>query len=187
VFPYYPRKAVEAAALLLKEHPRQKMTRLRLLKLLYLADRKSLAETCRPITGDSVVAMKDGPVLSKTYDRIKGNTTATDPWNDYICVEGRREIVLVADPGIHALCRYEVGVLSAIAAEWRHKSDHELYAWVHGGNLPEYDRNAPARGRKDISLKDILVAVNRGKLLNKILQDAHRQKTTEALFGVGAS
>lgn len=39
------------------------MSYLRMLKLLYLADRESLKETGHTITGDRVVAMEHGPVL----------------------------------------------------------------------------------------------------------------------------
>jgi uncharacterized phage-associated protein len=44
---------------------------LKLLKLMYLADRKSLLETGVPITGDSISALDKGPVLSQTYNRLK--------------------------------------------------------------------------------------------------------------------
>jgi uncharacterized phage-associated protein len=43
----------------------------RISKILYFADRKHLARYGRPILGDYFVAMKDGPVPSKTYDLMK--------------------------------------------------------------------------------------------------------------------
>jgi uncharacterized phage-associated protein len=43
----------------------------RISKILYFADRKHLARYGRPILGDHFVAMKDGPVPSKTYDLMK--------------------------------------------------------------------------------------------------------------------
>ena len=80
VIPFDTLKIVQAAAVLLKEEAGQ-MTRLRLLKLLYIADRESLAETLRPISGDDVVAMDHGPVLSSTYKLIRreGGPTETLP------------------------------------------------------------------------------------------------------------
>ena len=37
---------------------------------MYLAERESLARYGEPITGDVLVSMKHGPVLSKTLDHI---------------------------------------------------------------------------------------------------------------------
>ena len=65
-------KTIQASAVLLKADPNHSMSRLRLLKLLYIADRESLTERARPITGDYPVAMDHGPVLSNTYNLIKG-------------------------------------------------------------------------------------------------------------------
>lgn len=39
---------------------------------MYLAERESLARYGEPITGDVLVSMKHGPVLSKTLDHING-------------------------------------------------------------------------------------------------------------------
>jgi len=183
-FPYYWRKAIEAAAVLLQAYPCQKMTRLRLLKLLYLADRQSLAETCRPITGDKVVAMDHGPVLSKTYECIRGRGRHRASWAKHFRAEGDRDIVLTEDPGVHALCRYEVRILKDIARQWKGQNDSALWKWVHGGNLPEYNKHEPSKGGKeDIPLEDIIEAVKRGGLLDKIRHDAQRQRTAEALLG----
>lgn len=64
-------KTLQAAALVLRLH-HGRIDRLRLLKILYVADRELLVEAGRPLTGDRVVAMKKGPVLSTVYDLIKG-------------------------------------------------------------------------------------------------------------------
>ena len=41
---------------------------IKLIKLLYLADRAALIETGSPITGDRYVSMKFGPVLSNVFE-----------------------------------------------------------------------------------------------------------------------
>ncbi len=43
-----------------------------LIKMLYLADRELLAKRGQPLTGDQPVSMKNGPVLTTTYDLTKG-------------------------------------------------------------------------------------------------------------------
>ena len=70
VFRFNIEKTIQAIAALLHFHGSKEMSYLRMLKLLYLADRECLQETGRPITGDRVVAMEHGPVLSSVYDLI---------------------------------------------------------------------------------------------------------------------
>jgi uncharacterized phage-associated protein len=72
VFLFNIEKAIQAVAALLHFHGSKEMSYLRMLKLLYIADRETLKETGRPITGDRIVAMEHGPVLSSVYDLIKG-------------------------------------------------------------------------------------------------------------------
>lgn len=84
---YDESRAAEAAAWLLCRRGAP-MTFLKLLKLLYMADRESLRLRGVPLTGDAMVSMDKGPVLSRTYDLIRGS--GTDPaaqarWNAYVC------------------------------------------------------------------------------------------------------
>jgi uncharacterized phage-associated protein len=65
----------------------------RISKILYFADRKHLARYGRPILGDHFVAMKDGPVPSKTYDlmkAIKGESPfcSADKFSDNFEIKG---------------------------------------------------------------------------------------------------
>ncbi len=69
---FYDRSKADELAGHLLQHAGGSMPMLKLLKLMYLADRASLIETGFPITGDAIVAMDKGPVLSTTYDRLKG-------------------------------------------------------------------------------------------------------------------
>ncbi len=52
------------------------MSYMKLIKLLYLADREALARWGRPITTDTYVAMKHGPVLSYILNLITPTPTA---------------------------------------------------------------------------------------------------------------
>lgn len=54
-------KAIQAVGVLLRREGKR-ASRLRLLKLLYIADRISLQKTGTPILGSKVVALKHGPV-----------------------------------------------------------------------------------------------------------------------------
>jgi uncharacterized phage-associated protein len=67
-------KSLQAAGVLLHLEG-GRMPYMRLLKLLYIADREMLAETAKPVTGDRAYAMKNGPVLSHVYALIKGESS----------------------------------------------------------------------------------------------------------------
>ena len=45
---------------------------LKVIKMLYIADRKALLEWHRPITGDSFWSLEHGPIVSRIYDLIRG-------------------------------------------------------------------------------------------------------------------
>ena len=63
------RKAAHAASVFLRLRG-NKMSYLKLIKLLYLLDRTALERWERPVTGDRYVSMKLGPVLSNVRDLI---------------------------------------------------------------------------------------------------------------------
>src|SRR5205823_9295848 len=108
-------KVAEAAALLLAEQKGWKMSRLRLLKLLYIADRESIQETGFSITSDDVVAMEHGPVLSRTYDLIKGQGDDAPRWGRYIQPAGARDVMLAREPPRKKLSRYDEEKLRDVA------------------------------------------------------------------------
>jgi uncharacterized phage-associated protein len=69
------RKATQAAAYLLKRRG-GKMSYMKLIKLLYFADRVALSRFGRPITTDRYVSMDRGPVLSHILWRPTGTAPA---------------------------------------------------------------------------------------------------------------
>ena len=116
IFRFNIAKTIQASAVLLKAEQTNRMSRLRLLKLLYISDREALTERARPITGDRPVAMDHGPVLTNTYDLIKGEDFLATEWDKYIKREGR-DAVLASDPGVGDLSRYEIAKLARCSAE----------------------------------------------------------------------
>jgi uncharacterized phage-associated protein len=172
-------KTAQAAAVLLKEEG-GKMTRLRLLKLLYIADRESIAETLRPITGDDVVAMDHGPVLSRTYQLIRREAgSANFVWNKYIAQEGARDHVLINDPGDSQLSEYETSKLRAISALRRGMTDYEIADETH--RFPEWIRNQPPEGGKEqISLHDLLDALGMKEYEERLMQEQQSEDAFEA-------
>jgi hypothetical protein len=92
-----------------------------LMKMMYCAERNTLAEWHRPITGDSFASLKKGPILSRTYDLIKGNVSATNSdmvkWSKHFSPREGDKIKLLADPDFRVLSKLEVIALKASIEE----------------------------------------------------------------------
>jgi len=148
------------------------MSYLRLIKLLYIADRESLKETGRKITRDRTVAMKNGPVLSGIYDLIKGRHEAADEWSQKIRKDGY-QVELVDDPGSGQLSRYEIKKLREVAERYKDQSDWAIVDYVTH-RFQEWIKNDPKKSGasvRAIPLEDILAAVGRANDLDWIVED----------------
>jgi uncharacterized phage-associated protein len=128
-------KAAQAAAYLVKLHG-GRMNAMALIKLLYLADRTALVETGFPITGDKMVSMPHGPVLSQIYDSTKWETEG-DPWYTYLSEKTNHEVGLVVkELKTFELSAYEIGLLDRIHKEYGHLNQYQLRELTH--DLPEW-------------------------------------------------
>ncbi len=68
---------------------------LKLMKLMYLAERESLTRYGEPITGDVLVSMKHGPVLSITLDHINGFIDSEEGgWESWISARAGHQLGL---------------------------------------------------------------------------------------------
>ena len=116
------------------------MNYLALMKLLYLADREALLRFGRPITGDRVVAMKHGPVLSRVYDLVsqKKQEAPGSEWHKFIPRPNAYVFTVrfsgVPDTG--ELSEAELALLDEIYAKFRGWDEWRLVAYTHA--LPEW-------------------------------------------------
>ena len=108
------RKTTAAAAYLL-DKASGGMPYIKLIKLLYLADRESWRRYDRPITGDRYVSMNFGPVLSATYDllRREDTTTGGSPWSRTITTAGY-EARLLGSADLGPLSDAEIEILDEV-------------------------------------------------------------------------
>src|SRR5690349_12464950 len=105
-----------------------------LLKCLYLADRMSLQKTGFPITGDRMVSMDWGPVLSSTYDETKKKRQANpdDLWFEYVSERKNHTLFAVKEnPETDELSKFERGVLTEVHAEFGDKDPFAISDWTH--------------------------------------------------------
>ncbi|HEY8748100.1 MAG TPA: Panacea domain-containing protein [Tepidisphaeraceae bacterium] len=180
LIPIVPLKIAQAAAVLLKTETAWRMSRLRLLKLLYIADREALTERARPITGDKPVAMDHGPVLSQTYDLIKGTDYASPQWERFMKTEGR-EVTLVEDPGVGKLTRYEITKLQEVASRYKECDDWAVADLTH--SFPEWIKNQPAKGTsKPIPLDDLLDATGHAQDKDHLIETERAETAFQRLI-----
>lgn len=147
--------AVQAAARILQRGG-GRLPYMKLLKLLYLADRKALLELGRPITFDRYVSMKHGPVLSQTYDLIVAEEAPGEHsyWRTHISEPENYTVRLLGEPPRDALSPAQEAVLDAVFDEFGSMDQWKLVDFTH--TLPEWQD--PHGSSIPIALRDILLA-----------------------------
>lgn len=152
--PFNERKAMEAAAHLLRLRGGQ-MHYLKLLKLLYIADREALHRWGIPISHDNYVSMDHGPVLSQTYNLIRDGGSRL--WSEHISAPfGDYEIRLVGEkPTIQKLSRAEESLLDEIFSRYGRANRWDLVDETH--KFAEW--RDPQGSSLPISVRDILHAL----------------------------
>jgi uncharacterized phage-associated protein len=162
-------KAVEAAAFLLKRHGKR-MNYTALIKLLYMADRTALLDSGLPITGDYMVSMDNGTVLSGIYDLIRGNRQSRD-WNENIKRDegDRYYVLLVGEVGTKHLSAYELRIIEAIDTKFGSMHWGALCDLTH--KFPEW--HDPEGSSNAIDPGEILRTKKSSEEAEEILRDAH--------------
>jgi uncharacterized phage-associated protein len=176
-------KALHAAAHLLARENSKEMSYLRLLKILYLADRETVRHTGRPIVGGPVAAMRHGPVLSSMLDLINGKHSRSLDWAKFIHLDEYR-VHLQRDPGQGSLSQFEIHTLDAIAEKFRSFDDWKLVDYTHQ-HCREWQWNKPSGTvkRKWIPLEALLKALGRSADINAVQAEDKAERAFEKLFG----
>lgn len=115
---------------------------LKLMKLLYLADRESLDQYGAPISFDRMVSMPDGPVLSGTLNLINGsvNGPEADHWEEWITDRDNYQVGLVkalARDQLDELSDADLAVLEKVWLNFGHMGRYEIRNYTHD-HLPEW-------------------------------------------------
>lgn len=170
-------KTIQAVAYILNHRPKKRMKYLLLLKVLYMADRVSLAETLQPITGDAVYAMKYGPVLTHVYDMIG---KPAEDWDNYIETD-EYDLVLKADPGTGRLSEYEMELIRKVADRFDDGQRWDVVELTH--EFPEWKDHYRDATSTRIPVCDIIRAVGREEDLAVIEEETQEASMMAELFG----
>ena len=149
------RETTQAAAHLLTLH-RGEMPYLKLIKLLYFAERRALVDTGRPITYDRYVSMPHGPVLSRTYDLLmeEPEPGVESYWHRYISVPSNYSVHVLGKVPTDRLSRAQQEVLGQVFAEYGHFDKWKLRDLSH--ELPEW--RDPDDSSLPLPIREILLA-----------------------------
>jgi uncharacterized phage-associated protein len=178
-FKFDCRKTIQAAALLAKNEPSKRISRMRLLKLLYIADREALLEIGRSISGDALAAMKKGPILSGFYDMIKGESSHSGVLEKYFLHEDYF-LRLVKSPGNDRMNRYEIRKLQEISQRHKDHDDEELSDLTH--EFPEWEKHNPGNSSKPIPVEDVLSALSRSDKAEIVRENAALKDAVDKLW-----
>jgi len=164
-------KSIEAIGVLYRTDRVDLMNSTRLMKLLYIADRKAFRDIGRPILGGPLFAMERGPVLKNVYELVREQHVELPLWSQYYR-RTNTNLVQVKEPDVGILSEYEIETLQAVAKEHQDHDEVDLVEITH--DFAEWKDNNPGKSDpKPISTKEVLNAVGRGEEADKIMAFAN--------------
>ena len=168
-FAFNIEKAIAATGFLI-EISEGKIDVFQLLKTLYLADRTAIAMLGAPIVGDDYVSLPKGPVLSTTYDCLKGNARVEfqKPWSTNFTDRVGHAIRTKKPVSTERLSQWEKKALKKALKTISSVPKGNLSAWSHKV-FPEWkDRGTSS---SPIDLVEMLRAQNKTDQEILVIQD----------------
>ncbi|HTU46543.1 MAG TPA: Panacea domain-containing protein [Bryobacteraceae bacterium] len=109
-----------------------------LIKLLYFSDRRALSRRGRPITGDFMVSMPYGPVLSRILNEAGApELLQNQHWSELLNQRENNSVSLKQEnPPTNELSQFERDILKAEFEHYGHYGFKDLMAIAHA--LPEF-------------------------------------------------
>ncbi len=160
-FKFNEKKTTQAASLFLKKNGGE-MSYMKLIKLLYLADREALMLWERPLTGDTYFSMKRGPVLSNVLDIISngGDPENSSYWYKYISQPKNYNVELKEKelPETDTLSQREMDLIDELSEKFKDFDRWDMVKFCHDF-LPEWEDVGDTR--KSIEISNILKEVDK--------------------------
>lgn len=181
------RKAAQVAAFFCAKQG-QSIPVLKLVKLIYLADRHFMEQCGLPITNDRHVSMPHGPVNSLTYELIGGGSE-DDDWSDLVSDRAGNNVALarqLTEADTDELSDAEIAAMEAVWAKFGAMSKYQIRDWTHQ-NCPEWEdpNGSSAPIPHDRTLKYLGVA-NPDQFANRVIAYREFCATLNQLQDAGA-
>lgn len=128
-------KSAQMAAFFLSRTVEGRMAHLKLMKLLYLADREAVRTLGLSMSGDRWVSMPHGPVLSMTLNLMDGDMESLPGgWETWISAKENHQLSLrkpLAPEDLDELSAAEWAVLEAVWRQFGGMDQWEIRDWTH--------------------------------------------------------
>ena len=134
------RKAAQVAAYFARKESGQ-IDILKLVKLIYLSDRKNMERNGHPIINDKFVSMPHGPVNSMTLNYINGAVDHAEEWDKYISDRAGYTVATAKEFDIDdfdELSDTDLETLDAVWKECGNMTKWEIRDWTHE-HCPEWE------------------------------------------------
>ncbi|CDL79284.1 Panacea domain-containing protein [Xenorhabdus cabanillasii] len=170
-------KVAQMAAYLLSQEG-GRMAYLKLMKLMYLSEREYMRRYGESISGDRMVSMPHGPVLSNSLDFMNGTVQGSDAgWEKWIIAADNNELVtklLLADRDEYdELTDAEIEVLNSVFSEFGHMAKWQIRDYTHT-HCPEWVD--PHGSSYPIDPKSIFLALGKSAEVAIMLADRMREQ-----------
>jgi uncharacterized phage-associated protein len=178
------RKVAQMAAYFLGERG-GRMSLLKLMKLLYLAERESLRLYGLPMSGDHVVAMDHGPVLSQTLNLMNGTIEPTaDGWPEWVSDREDYEVSLakpsLSRDDLDELSDADVEILKNVWEEFGTMTRWKIRDYTHQ-HCPEWQD--PHGSSLPITYEQIFVALHHShEAARQLAARIEDEQTIDRLF-----
>ena len=130
-------KTTQVAAFLLKLN-NGCLSYMKLVKLIYNANREALKKWKRPITFDYLFSLPHGQIPSNTKNLANNEYPNPQFWNDHIIRSGNISI-LIKPAGIDELSRADISLLSEVDKKYKNRTQWDMEDEHHDSNLfPEW-------------------------------------------------
>lgn len=131
--------------------------KLKLIKLVYLAERQFLSEYHHPMLFDELYSLPHGPICSSTLNGMDG-VIHEELWSDYIARNGNVVVAIkaISRDEMDEVSDAEMSIISHVWQTFGHMTASQLRNYSHE-NCPEYTETG--KSRIPISYKQVLEAL----------------------------
>ncbi|WP_460275471.1 Panacea domain-containing protein [Celeribacter sp. ULVN23_4] len=183
--PYNPRKAAQTIAFFAMKEGHA-INVLKVIKLVYLADRESVRARGFPIQQEARVSMPYGPVNSVTLGWVNGSYRDNGEWSSVLSDRSNHRVGLcdanMTADDLDELSTHELGILETVWNQFGDMDRFDLADWTHDpNNVPEWEN--PNGSSVPIPLERMMSAVG----LDRPIERAREQESLDQAHNILAS
>lgn len=148
---YFPfdKDAAQAAADFFTRQEGGRINKMKLVKLIYIAERTSLQETESPVFGGTYCSLAYGPVISEVLDALNGNY-----WPGLVLQQYNVALADGKQPSQDALSEWGRELIARVYAQFGAMDQWTISEWTHREFAEWHD---PGKGHREmISIRDIV-------------------------------